>query len=78
LDDLNPNYAPDLGLAIEAWQAVNSGYGRKGDTFKNRVIYWLEENHDIGRKDKTKGIETNNLDAKANRIATITNPNRRN
>lgn len=77
LDESNPNYAPDLALAIEAWQAVNEGYGRKGDTFKNRAIYWLEESHNIGRKDRNKGFEKNNLEATAERIATIANPNRR-
>ncbi|WP_178861680.1 hypothetical protein [Thiomicrorhabdus cannonii] len=77
LDEDSPNYAPDLALAIQAWEAVNNGYGRAGDTFKNRVIYWLEENHGIGRKNKQYGTETNNLDSRASQIATVANPNRR-
>jgi len=76
LDKNNPNYAPDLALAIQAWLAVNND-DRKNITFRNKVIHWLEENGYKGRKDKDKGMENNNLDATAERIATITNPSRK-
>lgn len=47
LDTGNKNYAPKLGAAIGAWQAVNANPElTKGKTVKQALLKWLRENAD--------------------------------